>query len=116
VLKRVIRLSYFKAPVAISPCSCRCSSSIKILSRFFFLYSILYMTTAAPRLEDALGLLRGQEPEALLEGDALLAELVVGGEARCGVVWSGVCVGGGRWWWWVGWLVWMESMTVRGSN
>lgn len=34
-------------------------------------------------LEDALPLLRGEETEALLEGDTLLAELVVGGEARC---------------------------------
>lgn len=35
------------------------------------------------QLKHTLPLLRGQEVEALLEGQALLGELVVGGEASC---------------------------------
>jgi len=48
-------------------------------------------------LKHTLALLRGQEVEALLEGQTLLGELVVGGEAGCGGVWweRGGRVGGG---------------------
>jgi len=38
-------------------------------------------------LKHTLALLRRQEVEALLEGQTLLGELVVGGEAGCGGVW-----------------------------
>lgn len=47
----------------------------------------LLLFRACRGLEDALPLLRGQEPKPLLERDALLAELVVGREARC-VFWG----------------------------